>query len=129
MIGVLTGAVSSGLTFEEADLDNECRVEVDMQWMAVLDGAQLPSSPLIGDFRNDGKKEIVIAVGKEYIEVIEGENGSKEPGWPYYVPDRTFSATPVDHDLVGSSYRDIVVPTDSGEILFLTYVAYAWYLV
>ena len=51
-----------------------------MQWMAVLGGVTLPNAPLIGDFRNDGNKEIVVALGKEYIEVLQGENGNKEPG-------------------------------------------------
>lgn len=51
-----------------------------MQWMATLGTTTLPNTPLIGDFRNDGSKEIVVAVGNEYIEVLEGETGSKEPG-------------------------------------------------
>lgn len=48
--------------------------------MATLGTTTLPNTPLIGDFRNDGSKEIVVAVGNEYIEVLEGETGSKEPG-------------------------------------------------
>ena len=51
-----------------------------MQWMATLGASTLPNAPMVGDFRNDGSKEIVVAVGNEYIEVLEGETGNKEPG-------------------------------------------------
>ena len=128
---------ASGVTFEEIDLDSECHVDVDMLWMATLGTTPLTSAPMIGDFRNDGQKEIVIATGREYIEVLEGEDGTKEPGmspplaptiqsshsspsgWPYYIPERMFAATPVDYDLMGGSVRDLAIATTEGEIIFL----------
>jgi len=109
-----------GVTFEEIDLDSECHVDVDMLWMATLGTTPLTSAPMIGDFRNDGQKEIVIATGREYIEVLEGEDGTKEPGWPYYIPERMFAATPVDYDLMGGSVRDLAIATTEGEIIFLS---------
>jgi len=116
-----------GITFDELDLESECHIEIDMQWMATLGASTLPNAPMVGDFRNDGSKEIVVAVGNEYIEVLEGETGNKEPGWPFYIPDRSFPSSPIDHDLSGGSVRDIVVATDRGEILFLSEAGFPYH--
>ena len=68
------------MKFWELDKESECHIDVDVQWTTAIGGGKLPNLPLIGDFRNDGKKEIAIAAANEYVEVIEGENGAKEPG-------------------------------------------------
>ena len=59
--------------------DNECHIDVDIEWEASLGGYTL-STPIIGDFRNDGRKEIILATYGEYVEAIDGEDGEKEPG-------------------------------------------------
>jgi hypothetical protein len=111
----------SGLRFSEVDLDAECHIDVDVQWMANIAGSSVPGAPLIGDFRNDGKKELAIVTGDEYIEVIEAEDGRKESGWPFYVPEKRFVCSAIDYDLSGKSKRDILVTTLTGELFFLTY--------
>jgi len=115
-----------GLRFDELDLEAECHVDVDVQWYANIGASTIAGPPLIGDFRNDGKKELAVVSSDEFVEVVEGEDGRKEPGWPFFVPERRFPCGAVDYDLSGTSTRDLLVTTDK-EIFFLTEDGYPYH--
>jgi len=98
--------------------DQECHIALDLEWTATVHG-NVVDHPLVGDFRNDGSKEIAVGTVTEHVEVIEGRSGRKEPGWPFMLPDANFIASPIAYDLTGASQRDIVASTSGGEILFI----------
>lgn len=100
------------------DRDMECHIDLDLEWTSTVHG-RIVDHPLVGDFRNDGSKEVAVAVIEEHVEVIEGRSGRKEPGWPFALPDSIFLASPISYDLTGASQRDIVASTGGGEIVFI----------
>ncbi|PRP84827.1 hypothetical protein PROFUN_07481 [Planoprotostelium fungivorum] len=108
------------ISFHQASPNNaSCEpVPLNMLWMAEL-GSSVYSTPIIQDLEADGSKEIIIATSQSYVEVIDGR-GNKLPGWPYAFPGSVFLAGPLSFDTEGDNRNEIIVSTETGEIVFLT---------
>ncbi|KAK9714132.1 hypothetical protein RND81_06G073700 [Saponaria officinalis] len=102
---------------DENDLLNtQCPQHLELRWQAEV-SSSIYASPLIADINSDGKLEVVVPSFVHYLEVLEGSDGDKMPGWPAYHQSNVHSS-PLLYDIDKDGVREIALATYNGEVLF-----------
>ncbi|KAG6527674.1 hypothetical protein ZIOFF_009800 [Zingiber officinale] len=78
------------------------------------------------DRTSDGKLEIVVPSFVHYLEVLEGSDGDKMPGWPAF-HQSTVHSSPLLYDIDKDGTREIALATYDGVVNFFRKVCKNWY--
>lgn len=97
-------------------LNTQCPQNLELRWQAEV-SSSIYASPLIADINSDGKLDVVVPSFVHYLEVLEGSDGDKMPGWPAY-HQSTVHASPLLYDIDKDGVREIALATYNGEVLF-----------
>lgn len=109
--------------FDEDELLNtQCPQHLELRWQSEV-SSSIYATPLIADINSDGKLEIVIPSFVHYLEVLEGPDGDKLPGWPAF-HQSTVHSTPLLYDIDKDGVREIALATYNGEVLFFRISGY-----
>ncbi|KAL3826096.1 hypothetical protein ACJIZ3_022125 [Penstemon smallii] len=103
--------------FDEDELLNtQCPQHLELRWQAEV-SSSIYASPLIADINSDGKLDVVVPSFVHYLEVLEGSDGDKLPGWPAF-HQSTVHSSPLLYDIDKDGVREIALATYNGEVLF-----------
>ncbi|KAG6769562.1 hypothetical protein POTOM_025210 [Populus tomentosa] len=105
---------------EDALLNTRCPRNLELRWQTEV-SSSVYATPLIADINSDGKLDIVVPSFVHYLEVLEGSDGDKMPGWPAF-HQSTVHASPLLYDIDKDGVREIALATYNGEILFFRHV-------
>ncbi|KAI3474175.1 hypothetical protein Pfo_028963 [Paulownia fortunei] len=109
--------------FENDELLNtQCPRHLELRWQAEV-SSSIYASPLIADINSDGKLEVVVPSFVHYLEVLEGSDGDKLPGWPAF-HQSTVHSSPLLYDIDKDGVREIALATYNGEVLFFRVSGY-----
>lgn len=70
------------------------------------------STPAIGDVDGDGDVEVAYASFDARVYLVNGADGTNQPGWPQFVRDTIWSS-PALHDLDGDGKLEVIVGVDA----------------
>jgi len=70
------------------------------------------SSPAIGDVDGDGDIEVAYTSFDARVYLVNGADGTNQPGWPRFVRDTIWSS-PALHDLDGDGKLEVIVGVDA----------------
>ncbi|XP_057517202.1 protein DEFECTIVE IN EXINE FORMATION 1 [Amaranthus tricolor] len=101
---------------EDELLNTQCPQNLELRWQAEV-SSSIYATPLIADINSDGKLDIVVPSFVHYLEVLEGSDGDKMPGWPAY-HQSTVHSSPLLYDIDKDGVREIALATYNGEVLF-----------
>ncbi|KAH9324109.1 hypothetical protein KI387_004287, partial [Taxus chinensis] len=101
---------------EDALLNTQCPKNVELRWQAEV-SSSVYATPLIADINSDGKLDIVVPSFVHYLEVLDGSDGDKMPGWPVF-HQSTSHASPLLYDIDKDGVREIALAMYNGEVLF-----------
>ncbi|KAG5243070.1 DEFECTIVE IN EXINE FORMATION family protein [Salix suchowensis] len=101
---------------EDALLNTQCPRNLELRWQTEV-SSSVYASPLIADINSDGKLDIVVPSFVHYLEVLEGSDGDKMPGWPAF-HQSTVHASPLLYDIDKDGQREIALATYNGEVIF-----------
>ncbi|XP_010543232.1 PREDICTED: protein DEFECTIVE IN EXINE FORMATION 1 [Tarenaya hassleriana] len=101
---------------EDALLNTQCPRNLELRWQTEVTSS-IYATPLIADINSDGKLDIVVPSFVHYLEVLEGADGDKMPGWPAFHQSNVH-ASPLLYDIDKDGVREIVLATYNGEVLF-----------
>nr|DAD28408.1 TPA_asm: hypothetical protein HUJ06_029876 [Nelumbo nucifera] len=107
---------------EDSLLNTRCPRNLELRWQTEV-SSSIYATPLIADINSDGKLEIVVPSFVHYLEVLEGADGDKMPGWPAF-HQSTVHSTPLLFDIDKDGVREIALATYNGEILFFRVSGY-----
>ncbi|KAG7027384.1 Protein DEFECTIVE IN EXINE FORMATION 1 [Cucurbita argyrosperma subsp. argyrosperma] len=107
---------------EDALLNTQCPKNLELRWQTEV-SSSIYATPLIADVNSDGKLEIVVPSFVHYLEVLEGSDGDKMPGWPAF-HQSTVHASPLLYDIDKDGMREIALGTYNGEVLFFRVSGY-----
>ncbi|XP_065852372.1 protein DEFECTIVE IN EXINE FORMATION 1 [Euphorbia lathyris] len=107
---------------EDALLNTQCPKNLELRWQTEV-SSSIYASPLIADINSDGKLDIVVPSFVHYLEVLEGSDGDKMPGWPAF-HQSTVHASPLLYDIDKDGVREIAMATYNGEVLFFRVSGY-----
>ncbi|KAF3449680.1 hypothetical protein FNV43_RR10411 [Rhamnella rubrinervis] len=107
---------------EDSLLNSKCPKNLELRWQTEV-SSSIYATPLIADINGDGKLEIVVPSFVHYLEVLEGSDGDKMPGWPAF-HQSTVHASPLLYDIDKDGVREIAVATYNGEVLFFRVSGY-----
>ncbi|KDP24492.1 hypothetical protein JCGZ_25056 [Jatropha curcas] len=107
---------------EDALLNTQCPKNLELRWQTEV-SSSIYASPLIADINSDGKLDIVVPSFVHYLEVLEGSDGDKMPGWPAF-HQSTVHASPLLYDIDKDGVREIALATYNGEVLFFRVSGY-----
>ncbi|TYJ96262.1 protein DEFECTIVE IN EXINE FORMATION 1 isoform X1 [Cucumis melo var. makuwa] len=107
---------------EDALLNTQCPKNLELRWQTEV-SSSIYATPLIADINSDGKLEIVVPSFVHYLEVLEGSDGDKMPGWPAF-HQSTVHASPLLYDIDKDGVREIALATYNGEVLFFRVSGY-----
>jgi len=107
---------------EDALLNTKCPQNVELRWQAEV-SSSIYATPLIADINSDGKSEIVVPSFVHYLEVLEGSDGDKMPGWPAFHKS-TVHASPLLYDIDKDGIREVALATYNGEVIFFRVSGY-----
>ncbi|KAM1159712.1 hypothetical protein ACFX19_033417 [Malus domestica] len=107
---------------EDALLNSRCPAKLELRWQTEV-SSSIYATPLITDINSDGKLEIVVPSFVHYLEVLEGADGDKHPGWPAF-HQSTVHASPLLYDIDKDGVREITLATYNGEVLFFRVSGY-----
>lgn len=107
---------------EDKLLNTQCPRNLELRWQTEV-SSSIYATPLIADINSDGKLDIVVPSFVHYLEVLEGTDGDKMPGWPAF-HQSTVHATPLLYDIDKDGVREIALATYNGEILFFRVSGY-----
>ncbi|KAL4572351.1 hypothetical protein LXL04_019124 [Taraxacum kok-saghyz] len=103
--------------FDEDELLNkQCPQNLELRWQTEV-SSSIYATPLIADINSDGKLDVVVPSFVHYLEVLEGSDGDKMPGWPAF-HQSTVHASPLLYDIDKDGVREIALATYNGEVLF-----------
>ncbi|CAI9761855.1 unnamed protein product [Fraxinus pennsylvanica] len=109
--------------FDEDELLNtQCPRHLELRWQTEV-SSSIYASPLIADINGDGKLEVVVPSFVHYLEVLEGSDGDKMPGWPAF-HQSTVHSSPLLYDIDKDGVREIALATYNGEVLFFRVSGY-----
>ncbi|KAL0338224.1 UNVERIFIED_CONTAM: protein DEFECTIVE IN EXINE FORMATION 1 [Sesamum angustifolium] len=109
--------------FDEDELLNtQCPRHLELRWQSEV-SSSIYASPLIADINSDGKLEVVVPSFVHYLEVLEGSDGDKLPGWPAF-HQSTVHSSPLLYDIDKDGVREIALATYNGEVLFFRVSGY-----
>ncbi|XP_057458698.1 protein DEFECTIVE IN EXINE FORMATION 1 [Lotus japonicus] len=101
---------------EDALVNSKCPKNLELRWQTEV-SSSIYANPLIADINNDGKLDIVVPSFVHYLEVLEGTDGDKMPGWPAF-HQSTVHSSPLLYDIDKDGVREIALATYNGEVLF-----------
>ncbi|KAF3606654.1 hypothetical protein DY000_02051114 [Brassica cretica] len=101
---------------EDALLNTQCPRKLELRWQTEVTSS-VYATPLIADINSDGKLDIVVPSFVHYLEVLEGADGDKMPGWPAFHQSNVHSS-PLLFDIDKDGVREIALATYNGEVLF-----------
>ncbi|CAI8601096.1 unnamed protein product [Vicia faba] len=107
---------------EDALVNSKCPVNLELRWQTEV-SSSIYANPLIADINSDGKLEIVVPSFVHYLEVLEGTDGDKLPGWPAF-HQSTVHSSPLLYDIDKDGVREIALATYNGEVLFFRVSGY-----
>ncbi|KAL6534350.1 Protein DEFTIVE IN EXINE FORMATION 1 [Orobanche hederae] len=107
---------------EDELLNTQCPRHLELRWQAEV-SSSIYGSPLIADINSDGKLEVVVPSFVHYLEVLEGSDGDKLPGWPAF-HQSTVHSSPLLYDIDKDGVREISLATYNGEVLFFRVSGY-----
>ncbi|XP_057982412.1 protein DEFECTIVE IN EXINE FORMATION 1 [Malania oleifera] len=107
---------------EDALLNTQCPRNLELRWQTEV-SSSIYATPLVADINSDGKLEIVVPSFVHYLEVLEGSDGDKMPGWPAF-HQSTVHSTPLLFDIDKDGVREIALATYNGEVLFFRVSGY-----
>ncbi|XP_044461221.1 protein DEFECTIVE IN EXINE FORMATION 1 isoform X1 [Mangifera indica] len=119
-------ATDDDLGYPEIDEDGlantQCPRNLELRWQTEV-SSSIYATPLIADINSDGKLEVVVPSFVHYLEVLEGTDGDKMPGWPSF-HQSTVQASPLLFDIDKDGVREIALATYNGEVLFFRVSGY-----
>ncbi|CAG9463133.1 unnamed protein product [Pedinophyceae sp. YPF-701] len=94
--------------------------QLQLKWMTEL-SSSVYTTPLITDLFGDGTKDVVANTFVKYVEVVDGRDGSRPPGFPakYEWQTGTSHSSPLLFDIDFDGVKDILIGTYDGEISFV----------
>ncbi|XP_039042295.1 protein DEFECTIVE IN EXINE FORMATION 1-like [Hibiscus syriacus] len=101
---------------EDALLNTQCPKNLELRWQSEV-SSSIYATPLIVDINSDGKLDIVVPSFLHYLEVLEGSDGDKMPGWPAF-HQSTVHSSPLLYDIDKDGVREIALATYNGEVFF-----------
>ncbi|TVU44349.1 hypothetical protein EJB05_03785 [Eragrostis curvula] len=107
---------------EDALLKTKCPKHVELRWQTEV-SSSIYATPLIADINSDGKLEVVVPSFVHYLEVLEGSDGDKVPGWPAFHQSNVHSS-PLLYDIDKDGVREIVLATYNGVVNFFRISGY-----
>ncbi|KAK6943550.1 hypothetical protein RJ641_024652 [Dillenia turbinata] len=107
---------------EDELLNTQCPANLELRWQTEV-SSSIYATPLIADINSDGKPDIVVPSFVHYLEVLEGSDGDKMPGWPAF-HQSTIHSSPLLYDIDKDGVREIVLATYNGEVLFFRVSGY-----
>uniref|UniRef100_A0A0D9ZF68 DEX1 C-terminal domain-containing protein n=1 Tax=Oryza glumipatula TaxID=40148 RepID=A0A0D9ZF68_9ORYZ len=107
---------------EDALLKTKCPKHVELRWQTEV-SSSIYATPLIADINSDGKLEVVVPSFVHYLEVLEGSDGDKLPGWPAFHQSNVHSS-PLLYDIDKDGTREIVLATYNGVVNFFRVSGY-----
>ncbi|KAJ6842346.1 protein DEFECTIVE IN EXINE FORMATION 1 [Iris pallida] len=108
---------------DEDSLSNtKCPRHVELRWQTEV-SSSIYATPLIADINGDGKLEVVVPSFVHYLEVLEGTDGDKLPGWPAF-HQSTVHSSPLLYDIDKDGTREISLATYNGVINFFRVSGY-----
>ncbi|XP_027334221.1 protein DEFECTIVE IN EXINE FORMATION 1 isoform X2 [Abrus precatorius] len=107
---------------EDALVNSKCPKNLELRWQTEV-SSSIYANPLIADINSDGKLEIVVPSFVHYLEVLEGVDGDKMPGWPAF-HQSTVHSSPLLYDIDKDGVREIALATYNGEVLFFRVSGY-----
>ncbi|OIT01074.1 PREDICTED: protein DEFECTIVE IN EXINE FORMATION 1-like [Nicotiana attenuata] len=107
---------------EDELLNTQCPQDLELRWQTEV-SSSVYASPLIADINSDGKLEVVVPSFVHYLEVLEGSDGDKLPGWPAF-HQSTVHSSPFLYDIDKDGVREIGLATYNGEVLFFRVSGY-----
>ncbi|XP_068638086.1 protein DEFECTIVE IN EXINE FORMATION 1 [Aristolochia californica] len=107
---------------EDSLLNTECPRNVELRWQTEV-SSSIYASPLVADINSDGKLDVVVPSFVHYLEVLEGSDGDKMPGWPAFHKS-TVHSSPLLFDIDNDGVREIALATYNGEVLFFRVSGY-----
>ncbi|KAL5217736.1 hypothetical protein ABZP36_018420 [Zizania latifolia] len=107
---------------EDALLNTKCPKQVELRWQTEV-SSSIYATPLIADINSDGKLEVVVPSFVHYLEVLEGPDGDKLPGWPAFHQSNVHSS-PLLYDIDKDGTREIVLATYNGVVNFFRVSGY-----
>ncbi|CAL9198700.1 protein DEFECTIVE IN EXINE FORMATION 1-like isoform X1 [Musa acuminata AAA Group] len=107
---------------EDSLLNTKCPKHLELRWQTEV-SSSIYATPLIADINSDGKLEIVVPSFVHYLEVLEGSDGDKLPGWPAF-HQSTVHSSPLLFDIDKDGTREIGLATYNGVINFFRVSGY-----
>ncbi|WVZ61121.1 hypothetical protein U9M48_011041 [Paspalum notatum var. saurae] len=107
---------------EDALLKTKCPKHVELRWQTEV-SSSIYATPLIADINSDGKLEVVVPSFVHYLEVLEGTDGDKLPGWPAFHQSNVHSS-PLLYDIDKDGVREIALATYNGVVNFFRQSGY-----
>ncbi|XP_012575589.1 protein DEFECTIVE IN EXINE FORMATION 1 [Cicer arietinum] len=107
---------------EDALVNSKCPMNLELRWQTEV-SSSVYANPLIADINSDGKLDIVVPSFVHYLEVLEGTDGDKMPGWPAF-HQSTVHSSPLLYDIDKDGVREIALATYNGEVLFFRVSGY-----
>uniref|UniRef100_A0A7N0T2U8 DEX1 C-terminal domain-containing protein n=1 Tax=Kalanchoe fedtschenkoi TaxID=63787 RepID=A0A7N0T2U8_KALFE len=107
---------------EDALLNTQCPRNLELRWQTEV-SSSIYATPLIADINSDGKLDVVVPSFVHYLEVLEGSDGDKMPGWPAF-HQSTVHSSPLLYDIDKDGVREIALATYNGEVLFFRVSGY-----
>ncbi|KAG7965009.1 hypothetical protein I3843_09G201500 [Carya illinoinensis] len=107
---------------EDALTNSQCPRNLELRWQTEV-SSSIYATPLIADINSDGKLDVVVPSFVHYLEVLEGSDGDKMPGWPAF-HQSTVHASPLLYDIDKDGVREIALATYNGEVLFFRVSGY-----
>ncbi|GLT52688.1 hypothetical protein SLA2020_260120 [Shorea laevis] len=107
---------------EEALLNTQCPRNLELRWQTEV-SSSIYATPLIADINSDGKLDVVVPSFVHYLEVLEGSDGDKMPGWPAF-HQSTVHSSPLLYDIDKDGVREIALATYNGQVLFFRVSGY-----
>ncbi|XP_008798965.1 protein DEFECTIVE IN EXINE FORMATION 1-like isoform X1 [Phoenix dactylifera] len=101
---------------EDSLLNTKCPKHVELRWQTEV-SSSIYATPLIADINSDGKLEVVVPSFVHYLEVLEGSDGDKLPGWPVF-HQSTVHSSPLLYDIDQDGMREIALATYNGVVNF-----------
>ncbi|KAK2966140.1 hypothetical protein RJ640_018393 [Escallonia rubra] len=107
---------------EDELLNKQCPQNLELRWQTEV-SSSIYATPLVADINSDGKLDVVVPSFVHYLEVLEGSDGDKMPGWPAF-HQSTVHASPLLYDIDKDGVREIALATYNGEVLFFRVSGY-----
>ncbi|KAF7143171.1 hypothetical protein RHSIM_Rhsim05G0205700 [Rhododendron simsii] len=107
---------------EDELLNTQCPQNLELRWQTEV-SSSIYATPLIADINSDGNLDIVIPSFVHYLDVLEGSDGDKMPGWPAF-HQSTVHSSPLLYDIDKDGVREIALATYNGEVLFFRVSGY-----